>query len=110
LSNAVSPVQERRGVWQFMKGAGGEYNLEVNDEIDERYHLEKATRAACASICASKKESLGSWTLAAAAYNGGPGRISSGNGKSNAPNPFTTSTWPPTKPCATLSVSWPSRR
>jgi membrane-bound lytic murein transglycosylase D len=75
LSNAVSPAGAR-GVWQFMKGAGGEYDLEISDEIDERYHLEKATRAACQYL-RKQKESLGSWTLAAAAYNGGPGRISS---------------------------------
>jgi len=75
LSNAVSPAGAR-GVWQFMKGAGGEYDLEISDEIDERYHLEKATRAACKYL-RKQKESLGSWTLAAAAYNGGPGRISS---------------------------------
>jgi membrane-bound lytic murein transglycosylase D len=75
LSNAISPVGAR-GVWQFMRGAAGEYNLEVTDEIDERYHLEKATRAACKYLRA-EKERLGSWTLAAAAYNGGPGRIAS---------------------------------
>jgi len=75
LSNAVSPAGAR-GVWQFMKGAGGEYDLEISDEIDERYHLEKATRAACKYL-RKQKEALGSWTLAAAAYNGGPGRISS---------------------------------
>jgi hypothetical protein len=82
LSNAVSPAGAR-GVWQFMKGAGGEYNLEVNDEIDERYHLEKATHAACKYL-RKQKENLGSWTLAAAAYNGGPGRISSEMDKQRA--------------------------
>ncbi len=46
LSNTVSPAGAR-GVWQFMKDAAGEYGLEVNTEIDERYHLEKATHAAC---------------------------------------------------------------
>lgn len=75
LSNAVSPAGAR-GVWQFMKSAADEYKLEVNDEVDERYHLEKATRAACKYL-RKQKEKLGSWTLAAAAYNGGPGRISS---------------------------------
>ncbi|MBK8965592.1 MAG: lytic transglycosylase domain-containing protein [Saprospiraceae bacterium] len=73
LSNAVSPAGAR-GIWQFMKAAASEYNLEVNDDVDERYHLEKATRAACAYM-RQQKERLGSWTLAAAAYNGGPGRI-----------------------------------
>jgi len=82
LSNAVSPAGAR-GVWQFMKSAADEYNLEVNDEIDERYHLEKATRAACKYL-RRQKENLGSWTLAAAAYNGGPGRISSEMAKQRA--------------------------
>lgn len=73
LSNAISPVGAR-GVWQFMKSAAAGYNLEVNEEVDERYHIEKATRAACQYL-RREKERLGSWTLAAAAYNGGPGRI-----------------------------------
>ena len=35
------------GLWQFMQGTGRDYGLEVNSNIDERYHVEKATRAAC---------------------------------------------------------------
>lgn len=73
LSNAISPAGAR-GVWQFMKAAALGYGLEVNSEVDERYHLEKATRAAC-EYMKREKERLGSWVLAAAAYNGGPGRI-----------------------------------
>jgi membrane-bound lytic murein transglycosylase D len=73
LSNAVSPAGAR-GVWQFMKDAAAGYNLEVNTEVDERYHLEKATKAAC-KYMKKEKERLGSWVLAAAAYNGGPSRI-----------------------------------
>lgn len=73
LSNAVSPAGAR-GVWQFMKDAADGYGLEVNGEVDERYNLEKATHAACKYL-KKEKERLGSWTLAAAAYNGGPARI-----------------------------------
>jgi membrane-bound lytic murein transglycosylase D len=73
LSNAISPAGAK-GVWQFMKSAADQYNLEVNGEVDERYHLEKATRAACKYL-RREKERLGSWTLAAAGYNGGPDRI-----------------------------------
>ena len=73
LSNAVSPAGAR-GLWQFMKDAAAGYGLEVNAEVDERYHLEKATHAAC-KYMKKEKERLGSWVLAAAAYNGGPGRI-----------------------------------
>lgn len=35
------------GLWQFMQGTGRDYGLEVNNNVDERYHIEKATRAAC---------------------------------------------------------------
>lgn len=58
------------GVWQIMKDTGKELNLEINDEIDERYHLEKSTEAA-ATYLKKAYSKLGSWTLAAAAYNAG---------------------------------------
>ncbi len=74
LSNAVSPAGAK-GVWQFMKGTGRDYNLEINGEVDERYHLEKSTRAACRFL-KHYKERFGSWTLAAAAYNMGPSALS----------------------------------
>ncbi|NJL74671.1 MAG: lytic transglycosylase domain-containing protein [Saprospiraceae bacterium] len=74
LENATSPAGAK-GFWQFMPAVGKQYGLEINDEIDERYHLEKATEAACKHL-ASYKRYFGSWTLAVAAYNGGIGRIS----------------------------------
>ncbi|HHS96152.1 MAG TPA: lytic transglycosylase domain-containing protein [Phaeodactylibacter sp.] len=69
LTNAVSP-KGAKGFWQFLSGTAREYGLEVSKEVDERYHLEKATRAACKYL-KDKKEKFGSWTLAAAAYNMG---------------------------------------
>lgn len=69
LTNAVSPAGAR-GFWQIMEATGKEAGLEINSNVDERYHLEKATRAACEYFLKSK-ERLGSWTLAAAAYNAG---------------------------------------
>lgn len=69
LQNVVSPAKAA-GFWQFLKKTATEYGLEVNDEVDERYHLEKATRAACRYLKYAYSE-LGSWTLAAAAYNAG---------------------------------------
>ena len=69
LTNAVSPAGAR-GVWQIMPATGRENGLEVNNNVDERYHLEKATEVACKYLKDSK-EKLGSWTLAAAAYNAG---------------------------------------
>jgi hypothetical protein len=47
-----------------------EYGMEVNDFVDERYHLEKSTQAACDYLKAAKNK-FGNWTLAAASYNGG---------------------------------------
>ncbi len=69
LTNAVSPAGAR-GVWQIMKATGRENGLEINTNVDERYHLEKATEVACKYLLRAKNR-LGSWTLAAAAYNAG---------------------------------------
>ena len=69
LTNAISPAGAK-GFWQFMKSSATERGLEVNDEVDERYHLEKATQAACDYLNEAKKQ-FGSWFLAAASYNMG---------------------------------------
>ncbi|WNM18985.1 lytic transglycosylase domain-containing protein [Flavobacterium capsici] len=69
LVNAVSSAGAR-GVWQFMPDTAKEKGMEVNDYVDERYHLEKSTEAACKYLL-SAKDKFGSWTLAAASYNGG---------------------------------------
>lgn len=71
LRNVTSPAGAK-GIWQFLANTGRGYGLEINAEVDERYHYEKATRAACKYI-RDYYEEFGSWTLAAAAYNmGGP--------------------------------------
>ncbi len=69
LINAVSP-SGAKGIWQFMPVTAKERGMEVNVNIDERYHLEKSTEAACRYLIDAKNK-LGSWTLAAASYNGG---------------------------------------
>ena len=69
LINAVSP-SGAKGVWQFMPDTAKEKGMEVNDGVDERYHLKKATEAACKYLLQAK-EKFGNWTLAAASYNGG---------------------------------------
>ncbi|MBS2213627.1 transglycosylase SLT domain-containing protein [Carboxylicivirga mesophila] len=58
------------GLWQFMRATAREYGLEVNPEVDERYHIEKSTVAACKYI-KKMHDHYGSWTLSAAAYNAG---------------------------------------
>ncbi len=74
LQNVTSPARAT-GFWQILKGTAKEYGLEVNTNVDERYHIEKATQVACDYLKKSKNK-LGSWTLAAAAYNAGPTGIS----------------------------------
>lgn len=72
---AVSPAKAM-GIWQIMPRTGREYGLEVNDDIDERCHVEKSTRAACRYLKEAYAK-YGSWTTVAASYNAGMGRISS---------------------------------
>ncbi|RNC86977.1 MAG: lytic transglycosylase domain-containing protein [Winogradskyella sp.] len=73
LTNAVSPAGAR-GFWQIMRTTGRENGLEINTNVDERYHLEKATRVACKYLKEAKTK-FGSWTLAAASYNAGKAGI-----------------------------------
>ncbi|MDB2702539.1 lytic transglycosylase domain-containing protein [Flavobacteriaceae bacterium] len=69
LENLRSPAGAK-GFWQILRTTGKEYGLEVNANVDERYHLELSTRMACAYL-KKAKDRLGSWTLAAASYNRG---------------------------------------
>jgi len=71
---AYSPAKAA-GIWQFTPATAKQYGLEVSDEVDERYNLEKATRAACVYL---KKayDKYGNWESVMAAYNGGTARIS----------------------------------
>lgn len=69
LANVTSPAGAK-GFWQILSHTGKEYGLEINSEIDERYHVEKATRAACKYL-KKAKEKFGNWTNAAASYNVG---------------------------------------
>ena len=69
LSNAVSPAGAV-GFWQFLEGTARDYGLEVNQEVDERYHLEKSTVAACRYFLDSYNK-YNNWTMVAASYNNG---------------------------------------
>lgn len=70
LENVISPAGAT-GFWQIMKETAKDFGMQVNSEIDERYHLEKSTIVACKYLTQAHKK-FGSWTLAAAAYNMGP--------------------------------------
>ncbi|MFC4212962.1 lytic transglycosylase domain-containing protein [Pedobacter lithocola] len=73
MQAGVSP-KGAAGVWQFMPGTARSYGLKVNGRNDERYNLRKSTVAACKYIKEMYK-GLESWTLVAAAYNVGDGRL-----------------------------------
>jgi membrane-bound lytic murein transglycosylase D len=64
------------GLWQLMPKTAQQFGLEVNDEVDERYHIEKSTVAAC-KYFKSAFAKYKNWTTVAASYNAGMGRISS---------------------------------
>ncbi len=83
---AYSPAKAA-GLWQFMASTAKDYGLEVNDEIDERYNVEKATQAACRYL---KKglQKYGDWPTVMASYNAGMGRISTELDKQLSDNSF----------------------
>lgn len=62
------------GVWQFMPQTARDYGLTVNGNVDERMNVRLATIAAAKYLKELHKQ-FNSWTLAAAAYNGGEGRM-----------------------------------
>ncbi len=58
------------GYWQFLKSTGLKYGLRINADIDERRNIFASTQAAI-NYLKELYAMLGSWTLAAAAYNMG---------------------------------------
>ena len=75
------------GFWQLMPKTAEQLGLEVNDEIDERYHIEKATNAACKYL-KSAYTKYNNWTTVAASYNAGMGRISEEQSKQQVNESF----------------------
>ncbi len=67
LMNVASQAGAR-GFWQIMPGTAKDYKLEVSDDVDERYHLEKSTLVACKYL-KSAYSKFGNWTSVAASYN-----------------------------------------
>jgi len=64
------------GFWQFMRGTAPSFGLYIDNEVDERYHPEKSTDAACAYLKQAYAK-FGNWTAAAASYNCGMGGYNS---------------------------------
>jgi len=82
LSNIVSAAGAA-GFWQLVPASAQNYGLEVNEYVDERYHVEKSTKAACQHF----KDAFAlfkNWTLSAAAYNFGIGGIQGALKEQNA--------------------------
>lgn len=71
---AVS-VAGAAGLWQFTKVTAKEFGMEVTVEVDERYHIEKETIAACDFLLRAYRR-YGDWATAAASYNCGMGGMS----------------------------------
>lgn len=78
IESAMNPVARSgkgaAGLWQFMPGTADDYGLVVNGRVDERFHIEKATRAACRYL-SDAYQKFGDWVAVAQSYNIGQGRI-----------------------------------
>lgn len=83
-SNMISPAGAT-GFWQIMPETGKEQGMEINSVVDERYDVEKSTQFAC-DYFRKSYEKFGSWTLAAASYNGGRAAIEEQIGIQNQNN------------------------
>ncbi len=84
LENVVSPAGAT-GYWQFIKSAAKQYGLEVSDEVDERYDVEKSTVAACKYLDTAYKR-FGNWTMSASSYNAGISGIDKWSGLQKTTN------------------------
>ncbi len=69
LLNVTSPAGAK-GLWQIMESTGKQYGLRIDDEVDERLHSSKSTKAACAFL-SWLRTNAGNWVNACAAYNRG---------------------------------------
>ncbi|MEL6867111.1 MAG: transglycosylase SLT domain-containing protein [Bacteroidota bacterium] len=78
VESALNPMAVSRsgavGLWQFMPATGKENGLKINSLVDERKDPNKSTQAAMKYLGRLYRK-YGDWSLALAAYNGGPGRV-----------------------------------
>lgn len=71
---AYSPAKAA-GIWQFIPSTGKEYGLEINDEVDERYNIDKATVAAAQYFKKALAKYNNNWLAVFEAFNAGMTRI-----------------------------------
>jgi len=74
LSNRAVSSASAVGLWQFMTPTAQQYGLRVDEWVDERRDPVRATSAAL-DYLSYLHDRYGSWYLAAAAYNSGPGTV-----------------------------------
>lgn len=79
IESGLSPFAVSRvsavGMWQFMSPTAMQYGLRVDEYVDERRDPVAATDAALDYLSWLHDRFGGSWYLAAAAFNAGPGRM-----------------------------------
>lgn len=89
IESGFNPLARSRanaiGLWQFMKGTGKQYSLQIDRYVDERRNVLKSTQAAVNYLSDLYLE-FNDWHLAVAAYNGGPGKVRSGLKRYNVDN------------------------
>ena len=83
---SISPARAA-GVWQLLAGTAKENGLRIIPTVDERFHVEKSTVAACKYLNKAYKK-YGNWATVAASYNAGMGRISGELRKQQADESF----------------------
>ncbi|GAB2528707.1 lytic transglycosylase domain-containing protein [Rufibacter soli] len=86
LPKAVSSAKAV-GLWQFMTPTANDFRLVQNHYLDERMDPEKSTEAAC-KFLKQLYRMFGSWEMALAAYNCGPGNVKKAIARSGGKKTF----------------------
>ncbi|WP_192823080.1 lytic transglycosylase domain-containing protein [Rufibacter sp. LB8] len=86
LPKAVSSAKAV-GLWQFMTPTANDFRLVQNHFLDERMDPEKSTEAAC-KFLKQLYRIFGSWEMALAAYNCGPGNVKKAIARSGGKTTF----------------------